>query len=289
MQTEIEFIDNPQFREEAVDADFPTRLAEDAASPAAETSERDNTLRTGGTLTALCSAPLLTSTLEAELFRRMNLAKFRAHALRQRIDDARPKRELIDRAEWLVEEATRLRNRIVQSNLRLVVSIAKRFAGSRYTLDDLIDEGIFTLLRAVDKFDYDRGFRFSTYATRAIQRAMVRWVSRRKEEDERFRATPEEALSVWLGEGPSGAYSQARWEQLQSSLHAILAQLDDREQAIVQARFAMGDERQVQTLAKLAQRFGICKERVRQLEKRAIDKLRQLAQEIPLDEPGGRG
>lgn len=284
LQNEIEFIDNPAFRQAAADADGDEMPAQATIGETSESAAFHDALRDAGTLTALCSAPLLTPAQETDLFRRMNLAKYRAHVLRQQIDDARPVRDLIERAEWLIGEATRLRNVIMQSNLRLVVSIAKRFAGSRYTLDDLIDEGVFALVRAVEKFDFDRGFRFSTYATRAIQRAMVRWLSRRREDDERFRATPEETLAASAGEAPAAAYSQHRWEQLQSALRALLEQLDDREQAIVQARFGMGSENKVQTLSTLARQFGVCKERIRQLEKRAIDKLRDLAAEMHFEE-----
>jgi RNA polymerase primary sigma factor len=78
--------------------------------------------------------------------------------------------------------------------------------------------------------------------------------------------------------------SEAKWEALRGRLTLMLDKLDRREKLIIRARFSLGGHRRVQTLQKLADRLGVSKERVRQLEKRALDKLRDFAEESPLPE-----
>ena len=121
-------------------------------------------------LARLCDKQLLTADEERELFRRMNYLKFRAAQLREEIDVDRPRSQLLEEAEQCLTEAAAVRAHIVQSNARLVVAIVKKFVSPQHSFDELLSDGMLTLLNAAEKFDYDRGFRFSTYATRAIRR-----------------------------------------------------------------------------------------------------------------------
>ncbi len=120
------------------------------------------------------------------MFCRMNYLKYRANLLRVTLNAQRPSEPKLLRIERLLREATRLRNEIVHANVRLVVSIVKQFADERNSFDDLLSEGINCLIKAVDKFDFDRGFRFSTYATRAVRREVFRLVQKQYRERVRF-------------------------------------------------------------------------------------------------------
>lgn len=275
LETEIDFIDNLEFRAVA-DTDF------DDPAPKSNSSDSNRAASSTGTLTALCSAPLLTAEEERELFRRMNYVKYRANTIRQRLDDSRPDPAAVVEAENLLGQAEAIRNRLVRANMRLVVSVAKRLAGDRDTLEDLIEEGVFTLLRAIERFDYDRGFRFSTYATRALHRQFVRTVQRRRQDLARCQSSSVDQYSDESAGRSASAFTESRWEMLTGCLRSMLSKLDQRERAIVRARFALGGEEKVQTLSKLAKKLGVCKERVRQLEKRALEKLRGMADEFHL-------
>jgi RNA polymerase primary sigma factor len=120
---------------------------------------------------------LLTASEEVELAKRIEVGVFAA----RRLDD--PDGELasagVSRRElgWLVRDGDRARTRLIEANLRLVASVAKRYAGRGMAFLDLVQEGNIGLLRAVEKFDYAKGYKFSTYATwwirQAISRAMA--------------------------------------------------------------------------------------------------------------------
>ena len=114
-------------------------------------------------LARLCQAEPLDAAEEQQLFRRLKQARQRAAKGSRRDGRSADDRTDTDSAA----RATALRNRIAVSNLRLVVSVAKQFAGPRQPIEDLVSEASLLLLRCVERFDVARGTRFSTYATRA--------------------------------------------------------------------------------------------------------------------------
>ena len=125
-------------------------------------------------MASLYEVPLLTREQEAHLFRKMNYLKYQASKLRETLDVDRPKRRLMDRIENLYEESVATKNQIISANLRLVVSIAKRYIGPAEDFFELVSDGNMSLIRAVEKFDVSRGNRFSTYATWAIMKNFAR-------------------------------------------------------------------------------------------------------------------
>src|SRR6056297_4135218 len=98
----------------------------------------------------------------------------------------------MDRIEQLYEQAVKTKNQIVQANLRLVVSIAKRHMNSTDDFFGLISDGNMSLIRAVEKFDYSRGNKFSTYATWAIMKNFARTIPKEYKHRDRFRTSGEE-------------------------------------------------------------------------------------------------
>lgn len=225
----------------------------------------------------LCEAPLLKPEQEVMLFRRMNFLFHQASVHRSLMNPSRPSRVRLELVEKLVALAEWHRDRIVEANLRLVFSIVKKFVNPNNTFDDLLSDGIVGLMRAVEKFDYDRGFRFSTYATQVVRRNSYRTVVTNQEERQKMVGGLQDMDIEFPEEERSSAISEKRWHDLRARLAVMLTDLDRREKFIIRARFALGSHRRVHTLQSLADRLGISKERVRQLERRAMDKMKQMA------------
>jgi RNA polymerase primary sigma factor len=124
-------------------------------------------------LQSIGKVALLTAAEEVDLAKRIEVGLFAAQRLDHPSDDPIPRRDL----QWLARDGDRARTRLLEANLRLVVSVAKRYSGRGMAFLDLIQEGNIGLIRAVEKFDYAKGYKFSTYATwwirQAISRAMA--------------------------------------------------------------------------------------------------------------------
>jgi RNA polymerase primary sigma factor len=130
-------------------------------------------------LTDIGRVALLTAELEVDLAKRIEAGLFAAEKLRQ--SDAKEIKKVTPKMrrdlEWIAADGTRARNHLLEANLRLVVSLAKRYQGKGLTLLDLIQEGNIGLVRAVEKFDYTKGYKFSTYATWWIRQALQRAIA----------------------------------------------------------------------------------------------------------------
>ncbi|MEO1529447.1 MAG: sigma-70 family RNA polymerase sigma factor [Planctomycetota bacterium] len=232
----------------------------------------------------LCEALLLKPEQESLLFQRMNYLLQQAAVHRSLLNPARPSRVRLELIDRLLALAAWHRDRIVEANLRLVFSIVKKFVNPNNSFDDLLSDGIVALIRAVEKFDFGRGFRFSTYATQVIRRNSYRTVVLKQQERQKTVGGLQDMDLDLTDEGRESAISEKRWHELRSRLSVMLDDLDRREKFIIRARFSLGAHRKVHTLQSLANRLGVSKERVRQLERRAMDKLRAMAGDVNLAE-----
>ena len=277
--------------------------------------------------------PLLTPQQEVELAMQME-AGIRAD---DKLAAAGPGLEVGERTilERASRSADRARKRLVEANLRLVVSIAKKYVGRGLSLLDLIQEGNLGLIRAVEKFDYRKGFKFSTYATWWIRQAVTRALADQARtirvpvhmvETINKLARAQRTLMQELGREPSieeisaememepGRVSELRriaqdpvslemplgeeedstlgdfvedtdaevpveaasFKLLQEYLSLALEGLNDRERQVLVMRFGLADGK-IRTLEQVGSHFNVTRERIRQIETKALAKLRQPA------------
>jgi RNA polymerase primary sigma factor len=274
--------------------------------------------------------PLLNAAQEVDLAKRIEAGVFAQEKL-DIVESMDPR--LRGELELIAEDGRHSKNHLLEANLRLVVSLAKRYTGRGMLFLDLIQEGNLGLIRAVEKFDYTKGFKFSTYATWWIRQAMTRGLAdqartiripvhqverinnfqktRREllaksdhdptlaETAEAMGITPDEAaelaqlgrepisFSLLLGDEPGDsefgdliqdAEGVEPLELLSSSLligavDRVVQTLSDREERIIQMRYGLIDG-ETKTLEQIAQAFGVTRERIRQIETKALGRLR---------------
>ena len=235
-------------------------------------------------LASLYEVPLLTREQEAHLFRKMNLLKALANRLRDSVDPTRAKTTDLDEIERLQEEALAVKNQLIRANLRLVVSIAKRHVGPSNNFFELVSDGNMSLIRAVEKFDFARGNKFSTYASWAIMKNFARTIPEENYRRDRFVTGHEEMFEAAADNRADEHEYENALKRMQEAVKGMLGRLDDRERRIIISRYGLNGASE-QTLEQLGRELGITKERVRQIESRAQDKLRKFAGEDKLDLP----
>jgi RNA polymerase primary sigma factor len=230
-------------------------------------------------IASLYEVPLLTPEQETYLFRKYNYLKFRAARLRHRLDAQRPAKRIMEEIESLYDQAVATKNQIIRANLRLVISVAKRYVTDEQQLCDLVSDGNESLMRAVEKFDYTRGFKFSTYAVWALKRNCVRSYAKEMKYRDRFRAGPEDLFDEAPEERTNLREQLGAQQRREAEVGRILHELPDRERQIILSRFGLTPGQEPKTLQEVAHEIGVSKERIRQLERRALGMLRKVASE----------
>jgi len=228
-------------------------------------------------LKALCEVPLLTHEQEADLFRRYNYCKYSASRMIQELVPCTARERQLNTIKDLLDKADAFQNRIIRANLRLVVSIANRHLRSDMNMFELISDGNMSLMRAIERFDFSRGFKLSTYATWAIRKNFARTISEERQRYTRYVTGRDELLDAAPDHSEAEtANNSTEVDGLRAALSKGLKQLDEREREILTGHFGLGDDTGPITLEQLGNRLGVTKERVRQIEKRALAKLRRV-------------
>jgi RNA polymerase primary sigma factor len=282
--------------------------------------------------------PLLNAEQEVELAKRIEAGLFAEERLAEVSERLGPDQR--EDFEWIADDGRRAKNHLLEANLRLVVSLAKRYTGRGMLFLDLIQEGNLGLIRAVEKFDYTKGFKFSTYAMWWIRQAIQRGFAdaartirlpvhvlemlsklNRIERDMHQRLgrepTPEE-LAVEVGKSPAQVQELLRTSRQPISLDSTIGEdgetsigdliedtdspeaselvdrqlmadqlrralgvLSPREATIMAMRFGLYDGTP-RTLDEIGKQLGLTRERIRQLEKESLSKLRHPSNAQPL-------
>ena len=282
MELPLDFIDNPEFHRRAASK----RIVE-TGMPDPEHTPRRVKAPSGlpRYLASLYETPLLTREQEYYLFRKFNFLKYQAQKLRDQLDPAHAKASEMDQIQRLYDMAVAVKNQIVQANLRLVVSIGKRHVNGNDDFFQLISDGNMSLIRAVEKFDYSRGNKFSTYASWAIMKNYARTIPDEFKQRDRFRPTSEELFLATEDERSDRFSQESAQAQREQQVNKILQKLDDRERKIVVSRFGLDYSQEPLTLKEVGEALGVTKERIRQIEARALTKLRAAAKEANIDLP----
>ncbi|MEZ0091660.1 RNA polymerase sigma factor [Streptacidiphilus sp. EB129] len=277
--------------------------------------------------------PLLTAVDEVDLARQVEAGLFAEEFLNSH--PSLPDDGLADDLDRLVVIGRIAKRRLIEANLRLVVSVAKRYVGRGLTMLDLVQEGNLGLIRAVEKFDYARGYKFSTYATWWIRQAMSRAladqartirvpvhvvelinrvvrVQRRLLQERGYEPSAAEVAAVLelppervtevlrLAQEPVSLHApvgeeddvalgdliedgdaaspveSAAFMLLRQHLEVVLSTLGERERRVVQLRYGLVDGRP-RTLEEIGRLFGVTRERIRQIESKTLNKLRDHA------------
>jgi RNA polymerase primary sigma factor len=268
----IDFVPSDEFEMPGADGRIlncpDLRLSEGSATP-----ERRIPRDLPPYLQQLFRIPLLTPKQEVALFRKLNYLRYKAERSRVALDPESATAADLDRMEQLLDEAQKVKNAITQANLRLVVSIAKRHMSPGQDFFELVSDGNMSLMRAVDRFDYSRGFKFSTYGSWAIMKNFARSVPEARTHRERYQTGREELLDLHAGPQPDDAEYDATPE-MRAMIDRMLDTLDERDSEILRQRFGLDAAGDGRTLEQIGDHFGVSKERIRQLEARAIQRLR---------------
>jgi RNA polymerase primary sigma factor len=282
MAENVDYIDSTEFHQPGAEEEIcgPGPMVSDGGSGARVPSGLP------AYLVELYRVPLLNKSQEQYYFRRMNFQKFRYSELREQLDVNKPSARIVAKLERLLADINQIKNLLIRSNLRLVVSIAKRHLKAANGFFELVSDGNISLIRAVEKFDYARGNKFSTYASWAILKNFARSVPAEHQRLDRFRTGQDEVFAQ-SSEHRGSLFIDEQMNRTQRAvIRELMQELDGREQKVIACRFGLDEGAEPETLEQVGTRLGVTKERIRQIEVRTLEKLRRIAERRSFEIPG---
>ncbi len=278
LEENYDYMDSPVFRRKGIEAE----LFEQEAPPLPLTTWYQPTREDLELDASVVGAPQLMSAAEEKLmFLRFNYSKMRLQALQKRIRKEGLNKRLAEEFMFWHRRFEHFREYLVRTNLALVLAMAKRTRLGDVDFAEIVSEGNMALLRAVDKFNVDRGFKFSTYACRAILKAFSRTAQKASRYRSRFPVEfePDLERSNWT-DRKRDIVEEDCIDELKQIVDRNLADLSDTEQTVIRRRFNWQEqEDQPLTLEEVGKIIGVTKERVRQIQNKALLKIRQVMED----------
>jgi RNA polymerase primary sigma factor len=223
----------------------------------------------------LWNVPLLTRDEELHHFRKMHFLRFQSAQLQIELSTCRGHAGMLPQVEAKLQQSSESRKLLIEANLRLVVSIAKKYANVHLTLDELVSVGNTALVNAVDQFDYRRGFRFSTYAYQAIQRSIFGALRSEYRKLDRFPADEYEVTQTLTKDASCCDVAELQIAEARVEVQQLLNELKPRERTIVMARFGLLEGSDPSSFQQIGRSLGLSKQRVATIFSEAMSKLRQ--------------
>src|SRR5215469_11331255 len=272
------FMDSPIFRRK----DFEEELFDFETEPQLPMVSWYQPTRDEAVDETISAAPqLMKAPEERMMFLRFNFSKFRLGKLQRLIKKNGLTRKRADEFLFWHRRFEHFREYLVRTNLALVLAMAKRTRLGDVDFAEIVSEGNMALIRAVDKFNVDRGFKFSTYACRAILKAFSRTALKSSRHRTRFPVEfePEMEKSDWT-DRRRDAVEEDCIDELKAIVDRNLADLSQVEETVIRRRFNWKQEEDSPlTLEEVGQIIGVTKERVRQIQNKALAKIRTVMEE----------
>jgi RNA polymerase sigma factor (sigma-70 family) len=281
MSQEQDFIPSPAFDEEEA---YRKIYVDIPAVPLPDTSwyhpVMDDIASARGRTVKSAQQVILTGAQEKILFHKFNFARYQIWKIQHACWATPSRQPTPEQAEEVLKWyriSDQIREQIAETNLALVLAMAKRTRMSEVDFADLVSEGNMALLRAVDKFDAGRGYKFSTYACRAILKAFSRQGMKLSKYRQRFPTDfdPKLEKSNFL-EVKRASFEKDAAEEVRRIVVDNRADLSDVERTVIEHRFGLesGEIEKPMTLEQVGQIIGVTKERVRQIQNKAMEKIR---------------
>jgi RNA polymerase primary sigma factor len=266
----IRFIDDPLYHSDDAERTINEIVSQPQIFQAGKAEDSRHSRDLPPYLAELYRVPLLSAGRERALFLKFNFHKWQFAAARRRLEPQFARSADLDVLESHLRRITETKNQILAANLRLVVSVARKHVRPGLSLMELISEGNLTLMRAVEGFDIHKGHRFSTYAMLALMKGFARSVPMMLSTQ---RGLVDETSLATMADPRQQLAADRRIDR--DHVQQLLSRLDERERRVLLVHYGLENEQSSPaTYEQISRRLGLSQQRVRRIERSAMNKLR---------------